>query len=105
MGLQVVNDLDELPISLQQSWLRNLTLTAPMLLLELDSLLPTAWQPHIVTEVCNISAAIYAVIVFPLESYRAYNREDGLRLGDLLAHTRLTEAATDFDNFLSNRKN
>lgn len=100
MGLQVVRTEGELPISIKQSILRNLTLTAPMLLLELTSLLPVAWLPAIVSGAFNILEAAYAIIVFPLESYRAYNREDSLRLGDVLAHTRLIESPTNFDNFL-----
>ena len=104
MGLQVVRAEGGSPIRLQQSLLRNLTLTAPMLLLELTSLVPAALMPAIVTSAFNILEALYAIIVFPLESYRAYNREDGLRLGDVLAHTQLVESQTNFDNFLPRRK-
>lgn len=109
MGLQVVRAEAgaefELPISIMQSILRNLTLTVPMLCLQLTSLIPTGWLPAFVTEVFNILEAVYAIIVFPLESYRAYSREDSLRLGDKLAHTRIIESLTNFDNFLSRQKN
>jgi len=105
MGLQVVRADDGLPISLMQSILRNLTLTAPMLCLNLLSLVPAGWLPVIVKEVFNILEAVYAIIVFPLESYRAYSREDSLRLGDTLAHTRIVESQTSFDHFIYGRKN
>ncbi len=97
MGLQVVRADNGLPISLAQSVLRNLTLTAPMLCLNLLSLVPAGWLPIIVKEVFNILEAVYAIIVFPLESYRAYIREDSLRLGDTLAHTRIVESHTSFN--------
>ncbi len=105
MGLQVVSNTGELPISIRQSLLRNLTLTAPMLVLELTSLLPVLWLPAIVRGVLHALEAGYAIIVLPLESYRAYSREDSLRLGDILAQTHIVESQTDFDNFLSRPKN
>jgi uncharacterized RDD family membrane protein YckC len=105
MGLRVVSDIGELPISLKQSLLRNLTLTLPMLFLELTSLLPIAWLPSLVRDIFNVLEACYAIVVFPLESYRAYSHEDSLRLGDILAQTHIVESQTDFDNFLSRQKN
>jgi RDD family len=101
MGLQVVRAEGGLPISVMQSILRNLTLTAPMLLLALISFVPAKWLPTAVTEGFNILEAVYAIIVFPLESYLVYSRADSLRLGDKLAHTRIIESPTNFDNFFA----
>jgi uncharacterized RDD family membrane protein YckC len=105
MGLQVVRAEDRLPITIMQSVLRNLTLTTPMICLQLTSLLPARLLPALVTEIFSILEAVYAIIVFPLESYRAYSREDSLRLGDTLAHTQIIEAQTNFDHFFHGREN
>jgi uncharacterized RDD family membrane protein YckC len=104
MGLQVVGIDNRLPISLWQSCIRNLPLVAPVMISEVISFLPIAWITNIVSDICNILEAIYVIIVFPLESYRAYNRQDSRRLGDMLAHTCLIEAPTNFDNFLPTTK-
>lgn len=105
MGLQVVSRESEMPISIRQSLLRNLTLTAPILLLELTSRMPSSLMPVVVRDIFNIVEAVYAIIVLPLESYRAYSREDSLRLGDVLAYTQLVVSQSSFDNFLSKQKN
>ena len=105
MGLQVVGNASGVPISLVQSWLRNLTLTAPLLVLELAAMLPGTLLPAFARDVLNILETVYALIVLPLESYRAYTREDSLRWGDLLAGTKIVQAQTNFDHLLPGRKN
>jgi hypothetical protein len=52
----------------------------------------------------NVVAAIgmvYLAVVLPVECYRAYSRDDSLRIGDQFAGTALIDAATDFSNPLS----
>ncbi len=104
MGLQVVGS-NGLPISLKQSLMRNLTLTAPLLVMELSAMLPAAAVPGFIRDVLNILETIYALIVLPLESYRAYTREDSLRLGDILAQTKIVQSQTNFDHLLPGQTN
>ncbi len=105
MGLQVVASQTGLPLSIRQSLLRNLTLTFPLLLLALTNARTREFLIDPVRDVLNIIEAIYAIIVLPLESYRAYSRADGLRLGDELAHTKIIGSESNFDHLLPKDKN
>ncbi len=105
MGLQVVQASSGLAPTLKQSWMRNITLTAPLLLLDIVGMLPGALLPEIVRDLLKILETIYALTVLPLESYRAYSREDSLRVGDVLAQTKIIQSQTNFDQLLPGQKN
>ena len=105
MGLQVVGSETGIPVNIRQSLLRNLPLTFPLLLLALTNAVPSSLLIEPIRNVLNIIENILAIIILPLESYRAYSREDGLRLGDELAKTEIVESQTNFDHFLPNHKN
>lgn len=107
MGLQVVDTQTGGPPTLKQSALRNLVLMAPYALLQLVSLIlhfvPFVAFNEVVQTIVNIIGALYVIIVIPLEVYRAYNRPDGQRIGDELAHTEVIESSMDFSKPLPRR--
>ncbi len=105
MGLKVVDALSGQPISLKQSFLRNITFTAPLIVMELVALLPAAVLPVLIRDILNILETIYSLIFLPLESYRAFSREDSLRIGDTLAQTKIIQTQTSFDEFVPKKKN
>jgi hypothetical protein len=121
MGFQVVDAQTGVPASLFQSFLRNLILIAPLVAAGVIAQTPTGWQlgsestydgvkrvatAHPVAsnfgfmQVVNIIGSLYVLIVFPMEAYRAFGRDDSLRKGDELAGTIIIEAPTDFSHFL-----
>jgi hypothetical protein len=121
MGFQVVDAQTGVPASLFQSFLRNLILIAPLVAVGVISSTPLGWQiggnstydgvERVATahpvgwnfgfmQVVNIVGSIYVLIVFPMEGYRAFARDDSLRKGDELAGTTIIEAPTDFSHFL-----
>jgi len=104
MGLKVVDALSGRPITLRQSILRNITLTAPLLVMEIAGMLPGAIFPSLVRDILNILETLYSLIFLPLESYRAFSREDSLRLGDQLAKTKIIQTQTSFDQFVPKNK-
>jgi uncharacterized RDD family membrane protein YckC len=75
---------------------------APFVVLQTVPLLlkfsPFTWFNEAVMSLINIVGMIYVAIVLPLESYRAYSREDGLRIGDELAGTTIVDSTMDFSN-------
>jgi uncharacterized RDD family membrane protein YckC len=102
MGLRVVDaNTGEAP-TLIQSALRNIVLMAPFVVLQTVPLLlrfsPFTWLNEAVMSLINIVGMIYVAIVLPLESYRAYSRDDGLRIGDELAGTVIVDSTMDFSN-------
>jgi uncharacterized RDD family membrane protein YckC len=100
MGLQVVDRASGLPPTLLQSVQRNIVLIAPCLVTQIVALalrlVPIPFVDHFIKEIVNIVGMIYVVIVLPLESYRAYSRADGLRIGDEIAGTEIVESTMDF---------
>ena len=125
MGFQVVDAQTGVPANLAQSFIRNFILIAPEIVVTLVSLTPLSSNPGGITsydgvsrfvanpvswnaqfiQVVNIVGSIYLLIVLPMESYRAYSREDSLRKGDELAGTMIIEAPMDFSRFLPSGKN
>ncbi len=105
MGLQVVDASSGKAVTLRQSFLRNVTLAAPLIVLGLAAMVPAAILPPLITDIIDILAKIYSFVVLPLESYRAFTREDSLRLGDQLAHTKIVQTQTSFDQFVPKNKN
>lgn len=102
MGLRVVDaNTGETP-TIVQSILRNIVLMAPFVVLQTIPLLlkfsPFGWFNEAVMSLINIVGMLYVAIVLPLESYRAYSREDGLRFGDELAGTTIVDSTMDFSN-------
>ncbi|MFN8551254.1 MAG: RDD family protein [Candidatus Obscuribacterales bacterium] len=102
MGLRVVDAQTGEPPTILQSVLRNIILMAPFVVLQTVPLLlkfsPFTWFNEAVMSLINIVGMIYVAIVLPLESYRAYSREDGLRIGDELAGTTIVDSTMDFSN-------
>lgn len=102
MGLRVVDAATGEAPTIMQSVLRNIVLTAPFVVLQTVPLLlkfsPFGWFNEAVMSLINIVGMIYVAIVLPLESYRAYSREDGLRYGDELAGTTIVDSTMDFSN-------
>jgi uncharacterized RDD family membrane protein YckC len=102
MGLRVVDASTGEPPTIIQSVLRNVILMAPFVVLQTVPLLlkfsPFTWFNEAVMSLINIVGMIYVAIVLPLESYRAYSREDGLRIGDELAGTTIVDSTMDFSN-------
>lgn len=102
MGLRVVDARTGESPTVLQSVLRNIILMAPFVVLQTVPLLlkfsPFTWINEAVMSLINIVGMIYVAIVLPLESYRAYSREDGLRIGDELAGTTIVDSTMDFSN-------
>ncbi|HEY9714730.1 MAG TPA: RDD family protein [Chroococcales cyanobacterium] len=102
MGLQVVDAASGRPSTLLQSVLRNVVLLAPIFVMQIIPAIlrfvPLPWINHTVMQLVDIVGMIYVAIVLPLESYRAYSREDSLRIGDELAGTMIVESQMDFSN-------
>ncbi len=105
MGLKVIDSTSGRPITLKQSFLRNITLTAPLIVMELIGMLPGAILPGFIRDIFNILETLYSVVFLPLESYRAYSREDSLRIGDQIAQTRIVHAQTNFEQFVPKKRN
>lgn len=104
MGLQVVDLSSGQSCSLLQSVERNIVLVAPYVVLTVfQSVLkfvPIPWINETVLNIINLVGMVYCAVVIPIEGYRAYNREDGMRIGDDIAGTGLIEAPMDFSKFL-----
>ncbi|MBS1955679.1 MAG: RDD family protein [Cyanobacteria bacterium SZAS-4] len=102
MGLRVVDANTGDTPTIVQSILRNIVLMAPFVVLQTIPLLlkfsPFGWFNEAVMSLINIVGMLYVAIVLPLESYRAYSREDGLRFGDELAGTTIVDSTMDFSN-------
>ncbi len=102
MGLRVVDAQSGDTPTIVQSILRNIVLMAPFVVLQTIPLLlkfsPFGWFNEAVMSLINIVGMLYVAIVLPLESYRAYSREDGLRFGDELAGTTIVDSTMDFSN-------
>jgi hypothetical protein len=119
MGIQVVDIYSGNSPSLRQAVERNIIYLGPLLLCEVLALLANLILPlfaHIlpvqaigplnstVNAIGNIIVAIstlYLFVILPLESYRSYDREDSMRLGDEIAGTCLANTDMSFSNFLS----
>ena len=104
MGLRVVDVGSGQPCSLLQSVERNIVLVAPYVVMtvfqQVLRFVPLPWVNETVLNIINLVGMIYCAFVIPVEGYRAYNREDGLRIGDDIAGTALIEAPMDFSKFL-----
>jgi uncharacterized RDD family membrane protein YckC len=104
MGIQVVDIGSGQPCGLLQSVQRNIVLVAPYVVLTLfDSVLrfvPIPWINETVRNIINLVGMVYCAVVIPIEGYRVYNRQDGLRIGDDIAGTALVEAPMDFSTLL-----
>ncbi len=100
MGLQVVDAKSGRPCSLKQSVLRNIIILAPIAVLQVISVilafLPIPWLTETVKNLVNVVGMVYLATVLPIECYRAYSRDDSLRLGDVWAGTAVIEAPMDF---------
>ncbi len=102
MGLQVVDVATGEPASLKQSAIRNIVLLAPFLVSQVAvmvmHLLPIPQIANGILSIVNIVCTLYVLIVIPLESWRAYKRDDSLRIGDEIAGTTIIEAPMDFSS-------
>lgn len=114
MGLQVVDAQTGAPCTVAQSFMRNIIILAPYLVLLIIQILMSItgfvnfdvpWWSSVNTilhevlgGLVNIVGMIYVAIVLPMECYRAWRREDSLRKGDELAGTMVVDAPMDFSN-------
>ena len=100
MGLRVVDARTGAAPTILQSVQRNIILVAPFVVLQtvpnLLKVIPIEWVNQVVMQIINIVGMLYVAIVLPLESYRAYSREDSLRIGDEIAGTTIIESQMDF---------
>lgn len=119
MGIQVVDIYSGNSPSLRQVIERNGIYLGPLLTCQVLALLVNLLLPlltHIlpvqaiapltgtVSAIGNIVVAVsalYLFVILPLESYRCYDREDSMRLGDEIAGTCLANSDMSFSNFLS----
>jgi hypothetical protein len=104
MGIQVVDIHSGVPCSLLQSIQRNVIILAPYIVLEgvgmVLKFVPIGWLNQAVVNLINMVGMVYVAVVLPLESYRAYSRDDGLRIGDEIAGTCLIESPMSFARVL-----
>jgi len=102
MGLQVIDASTGRGCSLKQSVLRNIVILGPFAALQIISVVlqfvPFAWVTEAVKGTINAVGMVYLAVMLPIECYRAYSRDDGLRFGDQLAGTTIVESAMDFSN-------
>lgn len=102
MGIRVVDATNGMAPTIIQSIKRNIILLAPIVVLSIVSPIlkfsPFGWFNEAVMSLINIVGMIYVAIVLPLESWRVYSREDGLRIGDEFANTCIVESNMDFSN-------
>ena len=106
MGLQVVDIKTGDACSLAQSIKRNIIMFGPLLVLYIAMtvvrILNVVHVPGMfavsqtLQEIINSLGFIYVMLVIPYEAFRAYNRADGRRFGDLFAGTAIVEAPMDF---------
>jgi hypothetical protein len=108
MGLQVVDIKTGLPCSLMQSVKRNIIMFGPPLVLYIINLVlgilislkvpAVAGVAGFTSQTISTVGFIYVMIVIPYEAYRAYKRDDGMRLGDQIAGTAIIEAPMNFSH-------
>ncbi|CAN5216549.1 hypothetical protein BH11CYA1_BH11CYA1_17950 [soil metagenome] len=119
MGIQVVDIYSGNSPSVRQVLERNGIYLAPLLICQVLALLVNLLLPlltHLlpvpaigpltatVSAIGNLVVAIsalYLFVILPIESYRSYDREDSMRLGDEIAGTCLANTDMSFSNFLS----
>jgi len=104
MGLRVVDSFSGKVATLHQLFLRNITLVAPLIVIGLADMVPAAFLPSWIRDIIDILAKIYSIVFLPLESYRAFTREDSLRIGDQLAQTKIIQTQTSSDQFVPKNK-
>ena len=119
MGIQVVDIYSGDSPSMRQVIERNGIYLGPLLICQVLALLVNLLLPlitHIlpvqaigpltglVSVIGNIivaASALYLFVILPLESYRSYERDDSMRLGDEIAGTCLANTDMSFSNFWS----
>lgn len=112
MGFGVFDIFTGQAPSLKQVFQRNVIYLGPILVSQIFALLlmvaggviPIAIVITILTtisQIVGLLATLYVLVILPLESYRSYEREDSMRLGDEIAGTCLGNTEMNFSNFLS----
>ncbi len=105
MGFKVVDIFSGNQPSFKQALTRNLVYLGPLLLLQIFALIlaliPVPTVTTVINKVLNGLAGLYVLVILPIESYRSYEREDSMRLGDEVAGTCLANSEMSFSNFLS----
>lgn len=108
MGLQVVDAKTGKPCTLKQSVLRNIIILAPFAVLQVISVIlsfvPVPWLTEAVKGLVNAVGMVYVAVVLPVECYRVFTRDDGVRFGDQFAGTTIVESPMDFSNPFSKVK-
>ncbi len=105
MGFKVVDIFSGNQPSLKQALMRNIVYLGPLLLLQIFALIlaliPAPTVTTVINKLLNALATLYVLVILPIESYRSYEREDSMRLGDEVAGTCLANSDMSFSNFLS----
>jgi hypothetical protein len=104
MGLRVVDASSGSSPTIFQSVQRNLIFFAPYVVLYMMGVVlrfvPIPWLNQGILDIVNFVGMIYVAIVIPIEGWRVWHSEDGQRIGDEIAGTKLIESNMDFSNAL-----
>ncbi len=104
MGLRVVDIFNGQSPTLKAAIMRNLVYIGPLFFFQalqrILGIIPMPGVTIIIGQVGNALATVYVLVILPLECYRAWQREDSMRLGDEVAGTCIIESETDFSEFL-----
>lgn len=102
MGLRVVDAASGRAPTILQSVQRNLIFFAPYVVLYMMGIVlrfvPIPWLNQGILDLVNLIGMVYVAIVIPIEGWRVWHSEDGQRIGDEIAGTKLVEANMDFSN-------
>ncbi len=102
MGLRVVDAATGRSPTILQSVQRNLIFFAPYVVLYMMGIVlrfvPIPWLNQGILDIVNLVGMVYVAIVIPIEGWRVWHSEDGQRIGDEIAGTKLVESNMDFSN-------
>jgi len=102
MGLRVIDAASGGAPTIMQSTQRNIIFFAPYVVLYMMGMVlrfvPVPWLNERILDLVNLMGMVYVAIVIPIEGWRVWHSEDGQRIGDEIAGTKLVEANMDFSN-------
>ncbi|MBX9772005.1 MAG: RDD family protein [Candidatus Obscuribacterales bacterium] len=102
MGLRVIDAASGRSPTILQSVQRNIIFFAPYVVLYMMGIVlrfvPIPWLNEKILDLVNLVGMAYVGIVIPIEGWRVWHSEDGQRIGDEIAGTKLVESNMDFSN-------
>lgn len=102
MGLRVIDAASGRSPTILQSVQRNIIFFAPYVVLYMMGIVlrfvPIPWLNQGILDLVNLVGMVYVAIVIPIEGWRVWHSEDGQRIGDEIAGTKLVESNMDFSN-------